>query len=595
MSASMLDAAVDLRRRLDPMLLAGASLILLQTVVRAVIVFPSYYWQDDFGHLDLARRLGLSQEFLVRDYNSHLEIGPNLVYWLFGSSGSLSFAPAALSLVVMQLLASCLLLAVLRQLFGRSPWLLLPFAGYLFTPLGLPVATWWAAGLEAMPLQIAMLLSLLGVIRAVREHSWRWAAVSVGGHVLGLLFWEKAALILPTLVAALLLVEWAGEPFGRRLLLLGRQWRYLVPHGIVLALYIPFYLSVVDFSDVLTRDRPSLLSTSSEALFRLLIPGIFGGPWTTSGAENTVFPYPPNAVAVFFVVLFLAIVAGSVLLRGGRAFNGWAFLGGYVAVDLILLNRAELIGLAVRDPRYITDSLPIIAIGFCAAFTGPLVQRRLPASVGRPGTVPGSPMAVTAFLMASSLLTSFLLAGGLQHRDTRNFAFGVVKAMDSNPGVSVINGPVPANLNGFTDLDRMLQALGEERTFDQPGIDVRMFDGLADLRPIMVVDPRLQKSGPDPDCGWTVEGEWQRLGALPDPGRGSQVLRLGYVTGQEATLQLAVGGREQSFPVSPGLGHVTFVVTGQQGEIAVRVADVVSGGLCVVDVEVGAPWPADGS
>jgi hypothetical protein len=165
--------SVELRLRVDPMLLGGALLILLQTVVRAGIVLPSY-WQDDFHHLELARRLGLSQAFLVRDYSGHLEVGQYFLYWLIGRDAGLSFLPAAISLLVLQLAASCLLLAVLRQLFGRSPWILVPFAGYLFTALGLPVATWWAAGLQAMPLQITMLLTLLALIRAVRQRSWRW-------------------------------------------------------------------------------------------------------------------------------------------------------------------------------------------------------------------------------------------------------------------------------------------------------------------------------------------------------------------------------------------------------------------------------------
>jgi hypothetical protein len=162
------------------MLLGGALLILLQTVVRAGIVLPSYYWQDDFHHVELARRLGLSQAFLVRDYSGHLEVGQYFLYWLIGRDAGLSFLPAALSLLGLQLAASCLLLTLLRQLFGRSPWVLVPFAGYLFTPLGLPVATWWAAGLQAMPLQITMLLTILALVRAVRQRSppRRWACCS---------------------------------------------------------------------------------------------------------------------------------------------------------------------------------------------------------------------------------------------------------------------------------------------------------------------------------------------------------------------------------------------------------------------------------
>jgi hypothetical protein len=39
------------------------------------------------------------------------------------------------------------------------------------------------------------------------------------------------------------------------------------------------------------------------------------------------------------------------------------------------------------------------------------------------------------------------------------------------------------------------------------------------------------------------------------------------------------------------VGLATFVVTGQDGPVRVRVTDVAFGGICVTDVVAGAPWP----
>lgn len=586
--------AVELRLRLDSLLLGGALLILLQTVVRAGIVLPSYYWQDDFRHVELARRLGLSEAFLVRDYSGHLEVGQYFLYWLIGRDAGLSFLPAALSLLVLQLAASCLLLAVLRQLFGRSPWLLLPFAGYLFTPLGLPVATWWAAGLQAMPLQIAMLLTLLGLLRAVRQRSWRWAAVSVAGQALGLLFWEKAVLILPAVLAVLVLVEWAGTPVGTRLRLLLAHWWLLLPHALVHGLYTYVYLSVVDSSSVIGQQAQDVARATSETVFRLLLPGIFGGPWTAAGGENTVFPRIGDAAAVFFAVLFLAVVAASLWLRGRRSLPGWVLVTGYVAVDLTLLQigRADFIGLLTRDPRYITDALPIIAIGACAAFSGPTRSRRLPRWFPSTAGVRISAVPAIAALTCSCLLSSFLLAEQLQHRYSRNFVHALVRELDANPGAAVLNTPLPTNVSASTDLAGLLRAMGREHQLDQPGTDVRMVDGLANLRRIIVIDPSHEGTGPVPDCGWRVEGRWQALGTVPAR-PGVQVVRLGYLTGQAATLHLKVGRDEQAVALPSGFGYATFVVTGRSGPVRTRVTDVVSGGICVTDVVAGAPWPAE--
>ena len=105
--------------------------------------------------------------------------------------------PAVVVLVGLQAIASLLLLALLRLLFGRSPWVLVPFAAYLFTPLGLATATWLAAGLQAFPLQIALLGATIGLVRYLDTGRVRWAVVWVAAHALGLLFWQKAGLVLP--------------------------------------------------------------------------------------------------------------------------------------------------------------------------------------------------------------------------------------------------------------------------------------------------------------------------------------------------------------------------------------------------------------
>ena len=586
--------AVELRLRVDPMLLGAALLVLLQTVVRAGIVLPSYYWQDDFHHVELARRLGLSQAFLVRDYSGHLEVGQYFLYWLIGRGAGLSFVPAALSLLGMQLAASCLLLTLLRQLFGRSPWVLVPFAGYLFTPLGLPVATWWAAGLQAMPLQITMLLTILALVRAVRQRSWRWAAVAVAAQALGLLFWEKAVLILPAALAVLVLVEWAGTPVAVRVRRLLAGWWLLLPLVLVPVGYAFVYTAVVDSSSVLGQRSHDVARTTGETVIRLLLPGLFGGPWTDAGGENTVFPRIGDAAALLFAVLLLAVVAASFWLRGRRALQGWLLAAGYVAADIVLLQvgRADFIGLLARDPRYITDALPIIAIGVCAAFHGPARTRRFPAWL--PGTTGsrGSAVPAVAVLTCSCLLSSFLLAEQLQHRFSRDYVHTLVRQLNTKPGVSVLSTPLPTNVSVSTDLGGLLLAVGRPHELDQPGTDVRMLDGLANLRPITVIDHSLEATGPLADCGWRVEEHWVPLGSLPER-PGAQVVRLGYLTGQAATVHLEVGDYEQAVAVPSGLGYATFVVTARHGTVRARVTDVAAGGICVTDVVAGAPWPAD--
>ena len=120
-----------------------------------------------------------------------------------------------------------------------------------------------------------------------------------------------------------------------------------------------------------------------------------------------------------------------------------------------------------------------------------------------------SALSGASFLIASCLVTSFLIADQLQHQYSRNYVHGVVGALARNPDVSVLSTTTPANVALTADLAFVLRAVGEEHPLDQPGTDVRMFDSLANLRPIMVINPRLQATGPSRTAG----GRW--------PGRGS--------------------------------------------------------------------------
>lgn len=586
-------------RRPDPVLLAGALLVAAQTAVRALVVVPSYYSQDDFHHLHLARELGLSRDYLVRDHNGHLEIGLNLVVWLVGREAGVSFLPAALCLLILQVAASCLLLAVLRTMFGRSPWLLVPFAGYLFTPLALPVATWWAAGLEALPLQVGLLAAVLGVVRVLRGGSRGWLGVSVGGHALGLLFYEKAVLVLPALLAVVLLVEWSDEPVGRRLPLLVRHRWLFLPHVLLSVAYLPLYLSVVDSPPAPAVEADRALAAVGETVSRLLLPGVLGGPWT-GGAENTVFPRVGTGPALLSALVVLAVVAASVRLRGRRAAQAWLLVCGYVAVDLALvqIGRAEFLEQVARDPRYVTDALPVIAIGTCAAFSRPPAQRG--AGEVRPRRVrsaAGALVAVAA-LVASAVSSTAALAEEVQHRDSRAYVHDVLAAVDGNPDVSVLATGLPFRVNLFpepADVRELLLALGEEREFDRPGTDVRMFDGEARLWPVRLIDPRLQASGPVAGCGWRLDAGWQRLGEPSGSGPDPQLLQVDYLTGGEATLHVSVGGHRQQLVLAPGAGRASFVVPGGEGPVEVRATGAAPGTVCVDGATVGTPWPDDGT
>ena len=127
----------------------AAALIAVQLVVRAVLAFRGYFYWDD---LILIGRAGtqslLSPGYLFDDHDGHVMPGAFLVAGGITRLAPLNWIGPAISLVVLQLLASLALLRALHVILGWRPVLLLPFTFALFTPLSVPAFAWWAAALE---------------------------------------------------------------------------------------------------------------------------------------------------------------------------------------------------------------------------------------------------------------------------------------------------------------------------------------------------------------------------------------------------------------------------------------------------------------
>ena len=199
-------------------LLAGLLLVLGQAVLRVKVGAGCTSGQDDFLHLDLSRTLGLSRDYLVRDYSGHVEPAQYLVIWAVGQLGQGSFVPAVVVLVGLQALASTLLLAAAAADVRAKPVAARPRSpAYLFTPLGLATATWGggrAAGLSTPDRDADRRLHRTGETRAdcgaaaggrcpLPVTSWAWSS-------------GRRPPVLPALLAVELLVLSAGLPLRER-------------------------------------------------------------------------------------------------------------------------------------------------------------------------------------------------------------------------------------------------------------------------------------------------------------------------------------------------------------------------------------------
>lgn len=575
----------------------GLLLVAGQAALRAVVGAGSYFWQDDFLHLDLSRTLGLGSDYLVRDYSGHLEPGQYLLMWAIARVGEGSWLPAVVTLVLLQAVASVLLLLLLRQLFGSSPWVLVPFAAYLVTPLGLATATWLAAGLQAFPLQISMLGAALAAVRFLATGRRRWAVLSVLAHALGLACWQKAGVVLPFLLALEVLVLARGLPLrARARRVWTRRWFWLA-HTALLTAYVAVYLALTGSGDLGAPADRSLLAPLHDMLGRTLVPGLFGLPWDPEGAGSTIYPDTPLVAQVAAALMLLALVVASVVRSGRAAWSGWLLVVGFLAADvaLVLLGRGAYLLLVARDPRYVTDALPVIAIGVCAAFAAGRAERSGPP---RRRVLP---WVVVLAVLASGLVSTWRLAPVTQHPQSEAYVRTLTQALAREPGAEVLLTPVPTEVAVSVNAESLLRAVGREQRLDRPGAHPLLIAPDGGLVPARVAAPDLTAQGPTADCGWSLGERATSLTVLPpaeDPA--SRVLRLVHVAAEAGILVVEVDGQEQAVPHGAGLGEVVVVVGDAVGPLraSVRpVAEVAALGLpagrfCLAEVQRGVAVPA---
>jgi hypothetical protein len=576
----------------DHMSLIAVGMVALQTVTRVVIVSRSYYWEDDFTHLSGSAAEPLSWGLMVSDYKDHLEILPNAVYWVLAHHASPSFAAPTAIIVAMQLAVSVLMWLLLRDLFGPQPFLLVPFAMFLFTPLNLANATWFAAGLEGLSLQLAMVGTLWCTARWCARPRWTWLLGALAFQGFGLLCWEKSLVILPAALLMQVLVVWRGRDATWIRRELTRGWRLWAGQLGLWVSYAALYSLVVDGSErrLSTQDGVSAATAVRDMVVGTFVPGLYGSPWNVSGAANTLYPRNGPVLQVVAVLVVVSLVWVSVHRLGRRAIRTWVFLGMYLAADVALLlwGRVGFFSITARDPRYVFDALIIACIVLAAGFL-PLRNEDIPGE--RRPTQPGLSSAVQLAVLvgASCLLMSIQLAPVVERRESREFVAGMLAWLDRYPERSVVNAEMPRSV-AFVRYRGVLQSVGRDAPFDLPGTQVFLFDGFAQMRPAAVPVDVLVRSAHTASCGWSVQPA-ATIGAIPSARAGpTNVVGLTYRAAANTTLRARVGSSPwQEVDVPKGNGQAWFVVPDQSGDIEVEAP--MQADVCLAQVQAGPAWP----
>ena len=594
---SVLPASV-LPARVPPVAAAALGLIAVQLIVRAALAFGGYFYWDD---LILVGRAGtqplLSAAYLFTDHDGHVMPGAFFLGGVITRLAPLVWAWPALSLVVLQALASLALLRVLHIILGWRPVILVPLCFALFTPLGIPAFAWWAAALNSLPMLAAMAWVCGDAVLLVRNGNRRYAITAMLAFLGGLLFFEKAAVI-PVVAFAVtaLLAHVQGEPSACRTVWM-RGRRLWVPALALTAAWAAIYVVVVD-----QRRWSWDLSMTWDLLRRSvthgIVPGLAGGPWVWGRwAPASPWALPPTAAMALGWAALVAVVVVS-LLRKQRIAVVWLVAAGYALacqVPIYLMRSSAFTALELAQTlRYLPDLVVVLAmlaaVGLCAP-NRPHAQW-LDASPRRTAVVAG----LTVCFLASSLVSTQTFTTSWQDNPTQayvqNAVRGLAQAKSSSPAAMLDQEVDPLILQrvvGPESLASHLFALITDRPeFARYTDRLRMLDSAGHVVDAKVTWTRRIVPGPRPQCGYFTQPDTPVQMPLDGPLLPAEwTAEISYLANTQGTMVLSLPvGPETKVAVKPGLNRV-FVRLSGAGDVITARATTAAMALCLASGPVG--------
>jgi len=624
-------AAATLPERLARhLVLYGVGLVALQLAFRAWALSGSWFYFDDIAFTSRALNQPLDVSYLMESYGGHLMPGGFLVVWLLTKVAVYSWWPWAAVLLGLQALAGLGMLRLLVSLFGRQPLVLALLAGYLSYVFTLSAGIWFAAGINQLPMQVALVFGLHAQVEYLRHRRLRSLTSAVIWTVAGLVFYEKTLLLLG--VYAIVAFAWfATGTFTERLTHLWETYRPgVLAFGALglgyLALYAEFGL---DFSPGNAQTQP-LSPIIYDMVGTTLLPGLVGGPLQWEPLSVGAFGDPSQAVVLVSWVAFAALLVHAQRTRT-KSRRAWSLLAFTSACNVVLLAsaRANVVGPAIaREYRYQTESAALFVLGVGLAFL-PLLgatevnQLRPPAepdSNSEPDSEPKSEhdasaaaprdeqrvgqdnprfvVAVTLAVVLAALLSSTRYVHLWQDRNpTKQYFANVDHALasaDRKP-VPLVDVGIPQTLlwsyrypeNAYSHVFRNHAA---QTSYPRASLDqLYMFDDAGHLAPVAIPDTRVQLGGSG--CGFPLEG---RSTSIPLNGPvigGGWWLRISYGSARDVPVHLDVGDEPYDLTLPKGLHNMFVQASGTFDHVVL--SDYPRGtGLCVTALTLGLPAPA---
>jgi hypothetical protein len=572
----------------------AAALIAVQLVIRAVLAFRGYFYWDD---LILTGRAGtqslLSPAYLFDDHDGHVMPGAFLVAGGITRLAPLNWIGPAVSLVVLQLLASLALLRALHVILGWRPVLLLPLTFALFTPLSVPGFAWWAAALNSLPMLAALAWVCGDAILLVRTGNQRYAITGLLVYVGGLLFFEKAAVI--PFVAFVIAALYAHVTSSGAVLDVWRRGiRLWVSSLVVTAAWIALYLMVVD-QKRWSFDLAMAWDLLSRSVTHGIVPGLVGGPWDWQRwAPASPWATPPVVVMALGWATLAAVVAVS-FIRKERIGMVWLVAVGYAVacqIPIYLMRSSRFTALELAQTlRYLPDLVVVLALLAAVGLCAPNRERSRWLDTSRPQTAVIA-LATVAFIVSSLYSTATFLTSWrdnpakpyLQNARAGLAAASSAPMLDQEVDPLVLQRVAwPENL-----ASHMFSSLRDRPEFASATSELRMLDMTGRLVDAKVTWVRTIVPGPAPHCGYLVQPDLPARMPLDGPLLPSDwTAEINYLANSDGSMMLSLSeGNEVKVPVRPGLNRVFARLPGAGDAITVR-ANTAALSVCIASGPVG--------
>lgn len=579
-------------------------MIAVQLVFRAWVVYGNWFYFDDFIFLSKAYQLPLSWRGLFEPYAGHLMPAGLVVTWLITRAAPLNWPLAATLILLAQAAASYGCWRMFRVLFGHRRLNLVWLGIYLFSPVTLGAYLWWAAAINQLPFQIALFYGITAHVTYLRTRRIQHAFVAAWWQLFGVLFYEKAALLV-LVYAFLALGYFATGSLWRRIRhVVASYWRGVLLYVGIAAAHLVGYVAanayLVPVSPLPEPQRPRapVFDVAVNMIAKALLPGLAGGPWRWEPVPPDARADPPTWAWTATLVLALALVAVALTrrVRAGRAVVFWL---AYMATTILLVStaRAVAVGPAIGLVyRYSTDAVPLTVLTLALAFmTLPGAMEssepRPAAATARPGYSRAAVGGVALVVFLAGCAVSAVDYVNRWHTSNAARSFiGHARSEVDRLGTDVAIGDteVPDTLiwkvsSPWNLTSNFLAPTGiklNRRVTDE----LYVFDEQGYLRPGRVA-PHLHGTRTGEGCDIRGRVRIRLVGALFDPR--TWWLRIGYIAASDTPVVIRAGDVAVQTRLTKGL-HAVFIPGHGQPD-AVELSGLADGALLCIgdDIQLG--------